>query len=57
MKIKKLNIHDAFEFNFPISKDHRGLFFRTYCKKTLKEFKIVKRQLFHSFLAVPAGDE
>ena len=39
MKIKKLNIHDAFEFNFPINKDHRGLFFRTFCKKTFKELK------------------
>ena len=40
MKIKKLNIHDAFEFIFPVNKDHRGLFFRTFCKKTLKGFKI-----------------
>ena len=40
MKIKKLNIHDAFEFIFPVNKDHRGLFFRTFCKKTLQEFKI-----------------
>ncbi len=40
MKIKKLKIHDAFEFILPVNKDHRGLFFRTFCKKTLKEFKV-----------------
>ena len=39
MKIKKLKIHDAFEFSFPINKDKRGSFFRTFCKKTFKKFK------------------
>ena len=33
MKYKKLKIHGAYEFKFPIKKDKRGFFFRSFCKK------------------------
>ena len=55
MKIKKLNIHDAFEFIFPVNKDHRDYFLEHFVKKLSKSLRLIFRLYNKAYVIIIKG--